>query len=108
MQRHFGMKIRVDADIRPGLPHAVPVMPAYTSAISQLPHLIREDDRAEFGGTGYADETPKRLPSTVRAWHAAHSAKCKDRPDKHLCRYTLSHDVGDPSHARCLIQGAST
>lgn len=42
MQCDFGMKIHVGADIRPGLAHAVSVMPAYTSDISQLPHLIRE------------------------------------------------------------------
>ncbi|MCC4118782.1 IS5 family transposase [Aromatoleum toluclasticum] len=60
-QWYFGMKIHVGADVNSGLTHTVSVTPANSSDISQLPHLLREDDRAVFGDKGYVNNTLKRL-----------------------------------------------
>jgi IS5 family transposase len=42
------------------LAHTVSVTPANASDISQLPHLLREDDRAVFGDKGYVNNDLKR------------------------------------------------
>jgi transposase, IS5 family len=60
-QWYFGMKIHVGADVSSGLAHTVSVTPANASDISQLPHLVREDDRAVFGDKGYVNNPLKRL-----------------------------------------------
>ncbi|CAI07435.1 Transposase, IS5 family [Aromatoleum aromaticum EbN1] len=59
-QWYFGMKIHVGADVNSGLAHTVSVTPANASDISQLPHLLREDDRAVFGDKGYVNNDLKR------------------------------------------------
>ncbi len=58
-QWYFGMKIHVGADVNSGLAHTVSVTPANASDISQLPHLLREDDRAVFGDKGYVNNDLK-------------------------------------------------
>ena len=60
-QWYFGMKIHVGADVNSGLVHTVSVTPANASDISQLPELVREDDRAVFGDKGYVNNQLKRL-----------------------------------------------
>lgn len=60
-QWFFGMKVHVGADVNSGLVHTVSVTPANASDISQLPHLLREEDRAVFGDKGYVNNTLKRL-----------------------------------------------
>ena len=59
-QWYFGMKVHVGADVDSGLVHTVSVTPANVSDISQLPDLLREDDRAVFGDKGYVDNRLKR------------------------------------------------
>lgn len=59
-QWYFGMKIHVGADVNSGLAHTVSVTPANASDISQLPSLLREDDRAVFGDKGYVNTSLKR------------------------------------------------
>jgi len=59
-QWYFGMKIHVGADVRSGLAHTVLVTPANAADISQLPDLLREDDRAVFGDKGYVNNEFKR------------------------------------------------
>jgi IS5 family transposase len=59
-QWYFGMKIHVGADVHSGLAHTVSVTPANVSDISQLPHLLREDDRAVLGDKGYVNRSLKR------------------------------------------------
>jgi IS5 family transposase len=59
-QWYFGMKIHVGADVDSGLAHTVSVTSANTSDISQLPCLLREDDRAVFGDKGYVNNQIKR------------------------------------------------
>ena len=48
-QWYFGMKIHVGADINSGLVHTVSVTPANAPDISQLPNLLREEDKAVGG-----------------------------------------------------------
>ena len=48
-QWYFGMKIHVGADVNSGLVHTVSVTPANVPDNSQLPDLLREDDRAVLG-----------------------------------------------------------
>jgi IS5 family transposase len=59
-QWYFGMKIHVGADVDSGLAHTVSVTSANASDISQLPYLLREDDRAVFGDKGYVNNQIKR------------------------------------------------
>lgn len=59
-QWFFGMKIHVGADVDSGLVHTVSVTSANAPDISQLPHLLREDDRAVFGDKGYVNNQFKR------------------------------------------------
>ena len=56
----FGMKIHVGADVDSGLVHTVSVTPANAPDVSQLPKLLREEDRAAFGDKGYVDNRIKR------------------------------------------------
>lgn len=59
-QWYFGMKIHVGADVNSGLAHTVSVTAANASDVSQLPSLLREDDRAVFGDKGYVNNDLKR------------------------------------------------
>ena len=59
-QWYFGMKIHVGADVNSGLGHTVSVTPANAPDISQMPELLREDDRAVFGDKGYVNNRYKR------------------------------------------------
>ena len=59
-QWYFGMKIHVGADANSGLAHTVAVTAANEADVSQLPNLLREDDRAVFGDKGYVDNRLKR------------------------------------------------
>lgn len=60
-QWYFGMKIHIGADVNSGLVHTVSVTTVNESDIRELPHLIREDDRAVFGDKGYVNNKLKRL-----------------------------------------------
>ena len=57
---HFGMKVHVGADVHTGVAHTVSVTPANAADISQLPNLLREDDRMVIGDAGYVNDTYKR------------------------------------------------
>ena len=59
-QGHFGMKIHVGADVESGVVHTVSVTPANVADVTELPDLLREDDRAGFGDAGYVNDQYKR------------------------------------------------
>ncbi len=59
-QWYFGMKVHVGADADSGLVHTVSVTSANAPDNSQLPYLLREDDKAVFGDKAYADNQIKR------------------------------------------------
>lgn len=59
-QYYFGMKIHVGADVDSGLVHTASVTPANVADITELPDLLRADDRAVFGDKGYVNNGLKR------------------------------------------------
>jgi len=59
-QYYFGMKIHVGADVNSGLVHTASVTPANVADITELPDLLREDDRAVFADKGYVNKGLKR------------------------------------------------
>lgn len=80
-QWSFGMKVRVGADLHTGVAHTVSVMPANAWDISQLPDLLREDDRRVVGDAGYMNNAFKRAARKAGVvWGMA----LKARPKRHL------------------------
>ncbi len=59
-QWFFGMKVHVGADIKSGLVHTVSVTAANAPDISQLPTLLREDDKVVLGDKAYVNNTFKK------------------------------------------------
>lgn len=59
-QWYFGMKVHIGADVNSGLTHTVSVTPANVPDVSELPNLLREDDRAVFGDKGDVNDKLKR------------------------------------------------
>jgi len=77
-QWYFGMKVHVGADLHSGLVHTVSVTPANVSDLSQLPDLLREDDRAVQGDAGYVNNTFKRAARKAGVfWGVALKARPK-------------------------------
>ncbi|WP_086135650.1 IS5 family transposase [Methylocaldum sp. SAD2] len=77
-QWFFGMKVHVGADVNSGLVHTVSVTPANVSDLSQLPNLLREDDRAVLGDAGYVNNTFKRAARKAGVfWGVALKARPK-------------------------------
>lgn len=79
-QWYFGMKIHVGADVNSGLAHTASVTPANASDISELPNLLREDDRAVFGDKGYVHNGLKRAARAAGVyWGVALKASAKHK-----------------------------
>jgi IS5 family transposase len=53
---YFRMKVQVGADVNSGSVHTVSVPPANAPDISEMPDLLREDDRAVFGDAAYVNK----------------------------------------------------
>ena len=79
-QWFFGMKVHVGADVNSGLVHTVSVTPANASDISQLPHLLRDDDRAVFGDKGYVNNDLKRHARKAGVFWGVSLKASKQRP----------------------------
>ena len=54
------MKVHIGADVNSGAAHEVAVTAANEADISQLPNLLRAEDKAVFGDAGYASDSYKR------------------------------------------------
>jgi IS5 family transposase len=79
-QWYFGMKIHVGADVDSGVVHTVSVTPANVADITELPNLLREDDRAVFGDAGYVNDHYKRAARRAGVyWGMALKARPKSR-----------------------------
>ncbi|WP_228719842.1 IS5 family transposase [Methylococcus geothermalis] len=79
-QWFFGMKVHVGADVHTGVAHTVSVTPAHAADISQLPNLLREDDRLILGDAGYVNDTYKRAARQAGVvWGVALKARPKRR-----------------------------
>lgn len=79
-QWYFGMKVHVGADVDSGLVHTVSVTPANRSDIEQLPHLLREDDRAVFGDKGYVNNEYKRQARAAGVFWGVNLKGSKQHP----------------------------
>ena len=79
-QWYFGMKIHVGADVDSGLAHTVSVTSANVADVTELPNLLREDDRAVFGDAGYVNDHYKRAARQAGVyWGVALKARPKSR-----------------------------
>jgi IS5 family transposase len=79
-QWYFGMKIHVGADVDSGVAHTVSVTPANVADITELPKLLREDDRAVFGDAGYVNDHYKRAARGAGVyWGVALKARPKSQ-----------------------------
>jgi IS5 family transposase len=79
-QYYFGMKIHVGADVDSGVVHTVSVTPANVADITELPNLLREEDRAVFGDAGYVNNQYKRAARDAGVyWGVALKARPKSR-----------------------------
>lgn len=79
-QYYFGMKIHVGADVNSGLVHTASVTPANVADITELPDLLREDDRAVFGDKGYVNKGLKRAARKAGVyWGVALKASSKHK-----------------------------
>ena len=77
-QWYFGMKVHVGADLDSGVVHTVTVTSANTADISELPHLLREQDRVVFGDSGDVNDRLKRAARSAGVlWGVALKAKPK-------------------------------
>jgi transposase, IS5 family len=98
---YFGMKMHVGADVDSGLVHTVSVTAANAADVSQLPKLLREDDRAVFGDKGYVDNRIKRAARRAGVfWGVALKASAQ---------YKLTKRISDlTERCRRFAAGSST
>lgn len=79
-QWYFGMKVHVGADINSGIVHTVSVTPANVADVTELPHVLREDDRAVLGDAGYVHNELKRAARKAGVfWGVALKARPKHK-----------------------------
>ena len=79
-QWYFGMKIHVGADVDSGVVHTVSVTPAHVADVTELPNLLREDDRAVFGDAVYVNDHYTRAARQAGVyWGVALKARPKSR-----------------------------
>lgn len=69
-QCYFGMKVHMGAEVNSNLVRTVSVTTANTSDITELPDLLRVDDRAVLGDSAYQKKSYKRAarPAGVYWW----------------------------------------
>jgi len=59
-QWYFGMKVHVGADVDSGAVHSVTTTAANVADLTELPNLLRDDDRVIFADTGYSSDEYRR------------------------------------------------
>ena len=59
-QYYFGMKIHIGTDINSNVIHTATVTAANTADITEMPNLLRPDDKVVFGDAGYVSDSYKR------------------------------------------------
>jgi IS5 family transposase len=79
-QWYFGMKVHVGTDVNSGLVHTVSVTPANAHDSSQLPYLLREDDKAVFGDKAYVNKQIKRQARQAGVFWGVSLKGTKQRP----------------------------
>ena len=79
-QWYFGMKVHVGADVNSGLVHTVSVTPTDVSDINQLPHPVRDDDRAVFRDKGCMNNKFKHLAREAGVFSGVSLETSKQHP----------------------------
>lgn len=59
-QYYFGMKVHIGTDVNSNTIHSATVTPANTADITELPNLLREEDRVIFADAGYTSDSYRR------------------------------------------------
>jgi len=59
-QHYFGMKIHIGTDVNSNVIHTATVTAANTADITEMPNLLRPDDKVVFGDAGYVSDSYKR------------------------------------------------
>lgn len=59
-QYFFGMKVHIGSDLNSNVIHSATVTSANTADITELPHLLRDDDQVISGDAGYTSDSYKR------------------------------------------------
>jgi IS5 family transposase len=59
-QWYFGMNIHVGADVNSGAAHTVTTTAAHVADITELPKLLRKEDRVIFADAGYTSDDYRR------------------------------------------------
>ena len=80
-QHYFGMKIHIGTDVNSNVIHTATVTAANTADITEMPHLLRADDKVVFGDAGYVSDSYKR---GARALGMTLKINDKRKPKKQL------------------------
>ncbi len=80
-QHYFGMKIHIGTDINSNVIHTATVTAANTADITEMPNLLRADDKVVFGDAGYVSDSYKR---GARALGMTLKINDKRKPKKQL------------------------
>jgi len=80
-QYHFGMKIHIGTDVNSNVIHTATVTAANTADITEMPNLLRPDDKVVFGDAGYVSDSYKR---GARALGMTLKINDKRKPKKQL------------------------
>ena len=99
-QWFFGMKMHIGTDVNSGIVHTVSVTPAHAADITQLPDLLREDDRAVFGDSAYQKKAYKRAARKAGVYWGVSLKGSKQRPLTDTHKRTASCR---PCAAECCI-----
>jgi len=59
-QWYFGMKLHIGADVDSGAVHSVTTTAANVADITELPNLLRKEDRVIFADAGYSSDSYRR------------------------------------------------
>lgn len=59
-QYYFGMKIHIGTDVNSNVIHSATVTAANTADITEMPNLLRPEDKVVFGDAGYVSDSYKR------------------------------------------------
>lgn len=80
-QHYFGMKIHIGTDINTNVIHTATVTAANTADITEIPNLLRADDKVVFADAGYVSDSYKR---GARALGMTWKVNDKRKPKKQL------------------------
>lgn len=80
-QYYFGMKVHIGTDVNSNVIHSATVTSANEADITELPHLLRDDDQVVFADAGYTSDSYKR---GARALGITWKVNDKRKPKKNM------------------------